>query len=612
MGKISFTWAGTIVSALVLLFFSSGVKPAFAFCPSGGTGTIAQLPPPPGTITPPSASAPLVTPPSGAKTPSPVPVPSGTPIAPAPETASKPEVGAEATSGKQALSAVQQIDIASSLWEPWWQMNQAKFLDLRTQYPFEKIEGTEKDDFRITTEKEYKQLWEFLISNFQNKDADMRYPAITALAKTQDKFAATEIEKMWNSDERDVLDTVVISMGMLKDNSQTEKLIGYLKDTKNHKVTRGFAAFALGFIGHKPAIDIFREIITNDDQDWEVQCACEMSMGLMKSSDCVDFLGGILNPPEGKRINNSVRAYAALALGRIGGETPEPHLKKALDDSNDEVKRSAVIAIGQAKYKDCKDVLIKMMESDKDLMTNCFAAISLGELGDETAFEPLVKALHSTRSLEIQGFAALSLGLLGNKSPEVINPLKELVSSARELEPLRCAAALALGILKDKESFDVLMKESGKKQYPRLRKYCVLAIGLIGENDKTAVKNLKELMEDSKKRALDVYKAAAYSLILMGEHKTVLKQLKDDLKTENTNLKLAVLDIIGRAGDNSMAETLMNAFKTEKQKITRQACLGAIGCLLDRNFDFPMLKNITTDNNYYVQLIVINHVLYIP
>jgi hypothetical protein len=56
----------------------------------------------------------------------------------------------------------------------------------------------------------------------------------------------------------------------------------------------------------------------------------------------------------------------------------------------------------------------------------------------------------------------------------------------------------------------------------------------------------------------------------------------------------------------------MSAYKNEKQKAIRQIYLGSIGCLLDRNYGAPLLKNITAYNDYYLQLLVVNHVLYIP
>ncbi|MBI5359600.1 MAG: HEAT repeat domain-containing protein [Planctomycetes bacterium] len=599
----------------LLFFLLSNINSVSAFCPNGGIGTIKDLPssqrstppPPPApplTNTPSPTSKPVASAPRITAPPTPSPAASA-------QTAKTKEESPETASNSEAVLRGQQLEIASSAWEFWWRANQDKFLILRDTYGFEKTENTDKDAIMLTT-KEYKQLWDFFVSTLQNKDVDMRYPAVIALAKTHDKFAADEIGKFWDSGDRDVLDSVVIGVGLLQDSSQAEKLISILTDAGRHKVTRGFAAFALGYINYKPAIDVFKKIVSDANQDWEVQCSCEMTMGIMKDSNCVEFLSETLNSSKNEKINNSVRAYAALSLGRIGGEISEAPLRRALEDPNEDVRRCAVIAVGQAGYKSCKDILVKIMQSDKDLITTCFAAISIGELGDETAYEALVKELHSANSIEIQGFAAIGLGLLGNKFTGAVKPLREIAGNARELESLRCAAILALGMLKDKASLELFLREAEKKQFPKLRKYVILSMGLIGENDKNAIKTIKEIMNDSKKRDLEVYKYCVYALILLGEQKTAFKQLKDDLESGNIDLKLAVLDAIGRAGDYSLTEPLMTFFKTEKQKIVRQFCLGTFGRLVDRNFKSPLLKNIIQNNNYYMELLVINHVLYIP
>lgn len=618
----------TAAVAAVFLCFFGGANPAYAWCPyglsvpaegggwwstgsqfdKGGRGT--------GDATPPAApTAPAVAkpipkipiPPSAMPPDKPQATPSGQPAA-------QPSEGEPSSSVNSAgkPTAIQQAENASRLWETWWLLNQDRFLGLRKSNPFEKTEDGQNGDVIISREKEYRELWDFLAANLQNKEVDLLYPSIVALAKTGDKFASQEIEKFWDTKERDILDAVIIGMGMLKDPSQAEKLLSFLKDTKNHKVTRGFAAFSLGYINHKPAIDMFRQIISDDAEDWEVRCSCEMAMGLMRSADSTDFLAGILNSNEGRKTNNNVRAYAALALGRIAGEAAEAPLKTAIEDSNEEVRRCAVIAVGNAKYAGCKDLLIKAMESDKDIAVMCFAAISLGELGDESAYEPLVKALRSTKNIEVQGFAALGLGMLGNKSPSAVKPLRDLLGNAREFESLRCAATLALGMLKDKDSINALIKEAGKKQLPKLRKYSVLALGLIGEADEDVVKAVKDVMAESRKRMADIYKYSICSLTMLGETKAVIKQLKDDLKSENMDIKLAVIDLMGRIGDKTTADSLISVYKNEKQKIVRQVVLGSIGCLLDRNYEFPLLKNITTHNDYYLQLLVVNHVLYIP
>lgn len=612
-------------SVVLCVFFICGVigtvityaSRTYAWCPSA-SGMRINRQPPPSTPTPPPPAPPVPTkPPTASPAPvsspqpltgTPTPLPSTPPPA-APSAESPDGTGNSGATSEESASA--KFESASRVWENWWQFNQDKFYNFDRAYIFEKLEGSEEnDDLRVTREKEYKDLWNFLINNFDDKDIDLRYPAIVALAKSGDKFASTEIEKLWDEKDRDVHDAVIISMGMLKDQSQIEKLTSVLKSKSEHKVSRGFAAFALGFIESKGSIELFKQIISDEKEDWEVQCACVMSMGLMKASDAVEFLGASMNSTD-KKMHNNVRAFCALALGRLGGEASEALLKTALEDDNEEVRRSAVIAIGQARYAGCKDALIKVMENDRDPMTRCFAAISLGYLKDETAADALLKALNSNESLELQGFAALGLGILG-KAGNVTVTLRNIAGDTRYYEAVRSACAVALGLLKDKDSIGILIKGVEKKQYPMLKKYSILALGLTGEQDKNAIKEIKDALPDAKKRYPDVYRYSIYSLMMLGESKFALKELKDSVKTDNSELKLTILDLLGRFGDLKTVETLTGAYKKEKQKIAKQVCLGAMGCLIDRNFKFPLLRNITSDSDYFMELLIVQHVLYIP
>lgn len=500
----------------------------------------------------------------------------------------------------------------ASAWEFWWQLNQDKYVDTGRVYPFDKTEGLdEKDDARVTRENEYKLLWDFLLGCLKDKDPEIRFPAVIALAKSNDKFAAQDIEKLLDTSEKDLLNFTILGLGMLGDVSHAEKMISFLKDKKTNKITRGFSAFAIGLMGHKPSIEALKQVITDENEDWEVRSCAVTALGLMKAADCTEFLGTVLNSSEKRDTFNNVRACAVLALGRIGGDASGQIISDAVDDESADVRRSAAVALGSMKYEKGLNTLIRILRTDRDVMARCFAAVSLGRLGNEAACEPLLEALTNSTSPELQGFAAIGLGILGNKE-KAFKTLAGIADDVKKFEAVRAACVLALGLLRDKDSIGLLVKCTEKKRYPALKKYAILALGIIGEPDKDAVRKIKESLDESKKRDTEIYRSAMYALMMLGEEKFVYKELKDDVKTDDSELRLTAIDLMGKLGDAKTAEILIGICKKERQKNTRQFCMAAMGSLLDRNFKYPLLRSITADNNYYIELPAIMYVMYVP
>ncbi|MBI5359859.1 MAG: HEAT repeat domain-containing protein [Planctomycetes bacterium] len=607
----------TVLILATVLNAARGYSYAWCICGGDACGKFrarwADPPPPPPPEPPktqPPAGIPPKAPPKSTPTeqpPQPTPSPAASPSAPPDSSGDSGSAGSEMPSGNQ-----RSYENMASAWEFWWQLNQDKFIDTGRVYPFDKTEGLdEKDDARVVRENEYKLLWDFLLGCLKDKDPEIRFPAVIALAKSNDKFAAQDIEKLLDASEKDLLNFTILGLGMLGDISHAEKMMSLLKDRKSNKITRGFAAFAIGFMGHKPSIEALKQFITDENEDWEVRSCAVTALGMMKADDCTEFLGTVLNSSEKRDTFNNVRACAVLALGRIGGDSAGEIIRGAVDDENPDIRRSAAVALGSMKYEKGLNTLIKILRTDRDVMARCFAAVSLGRLGNEAACDPLLDALVNSTSPELQGFAAIGLGILGNKE-KASKILSDIADDAKKFEAVRAACALALGLLRDKDSIGLLVKCTEKKRYPALKKYAILALGIIGEPDKDAVKKIKESLSESKKRDTEIYRSAMYALMMLGEDKFVYKELKDDVKTDDSELKLTAIDLMGRLGDVKTAEILIGICKKEKQKNTRQFCMAAMGCLLDRNFKYPLLRNITSDNNYYIELPAITYVMYVP
>jgi len=107
----------------------------------------------------------------------------------------------------------------------------------------------------------------------------------------------------------------------------------------------------------------------------------------------------------------AVRAGAAALAGtqRI---TPAILLIRALVDPITDVRRAAVVALGEIGATEAVQPLITTLQTDPDGVVRRRAASALGGIGDPRAIEPLLSALQNIRA-GVTGYAALALDALG-------------------------------------------------------------------------------------------------------------------------------------------------------------------------------------------------------
>jgi len=90
----------------------------------------------------------------------------------------------------------------------------------------------------------------------------------------------------------------------------------------------------------------------------------------------------------------TVRARAALAVGRLQDSTTVPDVVSLLGDANPAVRREAVFALGQIAHRSARGPLeLKLKDSDEETVE--LAIEALGKLGDKSAGAPIASFLKS-------------------------------------------------------------------------------------------------------------------------------------------------------------------------------------------------------------------------
>lgn len=170
----------------------------------------------------------------------------------------------------------------------------------------------------------------------------------------------------------------VITLGEMGDDRCVEPLAQALRD--GDWQVREAAVDALGQVG-SPAVDALLKLL----RDWDVRKAAIAALGKIRDER-------VLEPLVNQLRSDEFKEDATTALVTLG-EPAVPRLILALQDKDENIRKQAVLALGQIKNCSAVDPLIAML-TNKDWFTRLTAAAALEAIGDargREAIKPLLK-----------------------------------------------------------------------------------------------------------------------------------------------------------------------------------------------------------------------------
>jgi HEAT repeat protein len=238
-----------------------------------------------------------------------------------------------------------------------------------------------------------------------DEDREARESAATALGKLHDPALCepllVELESRMDSDST-LVSYIAEALGELgnpKAIPPLAKLVGHVDPD-----VQGAASFALARLG-PDGIPTLCEILkepSHSGRRYVVRALC--------AKDCAAALPILLAILENPKDDKFVRGEAARGLGRYG-KSPEvyPALVRILENEKDEIRSSALQALGYLGNRDAFDLILSQLQDPELRYT---AVMALGNLGDTRACELLVPMLKSgDHSLAFH--AAKALGNIG-------------------------------------------------------------------------------------------------------------------------------------------------------------------------------------------------------
>jgi len=219
----------------------------------------------------------------------------------------------------------------------------------------------------------------------------------------------------------------------------------------------------------------------------------------------------------------SVRRYAMLSLGRVGGDAVAPILNRILGTARVADRPFAVLACGVGRVRAAAPALRAMLKGESDPEARGALAVSLGLLADPEARADLVAGARDRthQALRVHFLTALTLG----GHPEMPAIAREILASEK-YDGLLIRAATCLATAGGADAFPALARLTREGCCPFCRADAARALGRLGS--RTALPTLLGLAKDAREAPLRAESIWAIGRILDGQEISAFARIAMD------------------------------------------------------------------------------------
>ncbi|MEM7308865.1 MAG: hypothetical protein AAF682_19440 [Planctomycetota bacterium] len=296
---------------------------------------------------------------------------------------------------------------------------------------------------------------------------------------------------------------------------QLDFLLGYMQDEDNHYLVRAHAPAALarlieglpaeehGAYKKEIAEDLLKRIEKRSKEPREVVMSCVLALGQIGDRDSDKLDGEIrdaLIASTKDQSDQQARNFSLVALAQVGGrlgesEAPKKddvskHLMQTLARGKNSLQPWAGMSIGvfgrmltdagQPAPTDATSALRIALEDEKSADKVGAYAIGAGIVGDLDSTETLLAKLDRIKEDEARGYLTVALGLMNAR--EAIEPIQKIISESKYRPDLLKQAAIALGLLGDKELVPELIDMLENAKGLATQAALASALGSIGDS----------------------------------------------------------------------------------------------------------------------------------
>ncbi len=612
----------TSLRTAVVAIFAALMVPTAALAHGGQY----QPPPPPD---PPAAQIPpgMRSPSGGPFTPGGVPkgpttpsgTPGGTPLPGGPPGPAGPTTGPGVPTGPQEVRrpAPRGGKVSPDRWSRWWYANRISLLDLHTRATRGVVTPSGKSR-QAPTELWREEAQKILREALTHRDEDISSGAAIALGKAGDPDAVPSLVAVLQDKKRQdpVREAAALAIGLIGREPDAKRaratrvaLQRVVESRKENNRLRAMAVYGLGLRGGADVVPFLTETSMSSDSAWDVPAAGATALGMADGELSIPELSFlVLGPKRRKKGESMRRAYAAHGLARTGSHDAVAPLLKAALDSDENVRRAAVMALGVvARPTDeaVRKLLVATVHRDKDRATRSMAALAIARIAPPGAARDLNYVYQKGDNLE-QPFGAIALGLLARNTDDA-SLAKTLVRdlARRANADLRGALCIGIGLSGYVEGAPTLRAIVEDRGDPEVRGHAAVGLGLLGDRNSSEV--LRKLLD--KRGDPGLQREVALALGLLGDREAVKHLIGQIEEADSVYVQGSAAVALGRIGGKESAQVLLSLLQNKKRPLLARAMgVVGIGLLLDRS-EGKGIARVGADLNWYIQTRTVDEVL---
>lgn len=536
--------------------------------------------------------------------------------------------------------------VGEERWEFWWEYNKDRFLS-RVKGTATVSEAGPAATVDPMAEVRAKELIPALRQLARDRNADVRSSAVLSLGKFAGVEATSLVMAGLRDPERVVRESALLALGFRGEAIGSPAIQRFLEDRNEDVRTRAVAAAALGLSGDSSCGAVLSQVLLDRREEADLRAACAAALGLLPGDAHREALDAVIRD---RRQSAGLRAVATVSMAKIGVASDASTFITLLGEKDEEVRRSAAIALGALDYRgpaermrdaardrmsrwatnsgsddaraamdaeireledavkkervettawkdNARNALLRVLDKESDLQGRQFAAISLGRVGGPRAVAALAEEMGHGRP-SLRSFAALGLGIAGDAS--VAKLLRQEFGEESNDPSHRAACAIALGLLKDRGAvamFRDIVADPGKD--PDLRGYSAMALALTG--DRSSASLLREALDGKGNAA--IRRPAGLMLGLVGRTGDAIAMAERVLDAPDTTIKAACCIGLGHLQDPAAASVLARLALDPKQPLMGRnyAALG-LGYMGDLRGAPPAISRFAWDHNYRLRI----------
>jgi HEAT repeat protein len=463
-------------------------------------------------------------------------------------------------------------------------MNYKRFITARPVDIATKGSGTD-----VIREKGIKKLLATLGDSYWHARAG----AGLSLGKSRHKDAMEAILRLTEDGNLSVRMATAVALGICGNKEAVPHLLSLLESKKTATSIAAGSALSLGLLGDPSATD--RLIKTaRTAKNLDLRATALVGLGLSGDRRAMPTLEKLLF--EGREnkalLSMAVWAYAQIVL-KIPKEKPiktKAGIAKLLllmGSKHKEVRQAVAAALADIPGGHVHMALERASLKDGDgrVRGNALMALAWRSRGGEPvdAIHLFPVAFGREKNAERRGYAVVAAGL--SRAPEMGDWVARIFRTEKSM-PLRCAAALALGLGRFNGAADLLRPHVLGDNTPyELRRWASIGLGLTGDRRSTPalarilIHGVPKTKREGKGRQTYIRYCAAQALALSGDPSAV-GPLEKALTDRNPTLRGASAAALGPYQSSTSIQALSDAIDREKVGDLRADFASALGNVL--------------------------------